>query len=367
MSDERIEFVEVLRRARRCASDMRKIFLGLYGLLLFVPIAFVIVGTGRAMLGGPGGYGGEIGATFLRPVQATLAFFADGYAAGRWGLMTMVVLGVWLAAMLIGSFFGLALTRMAAVELTCQRRAEVGEAFQFTRRHWHWAFLTPASLLVGTVLLLVLAALLLGLGRASDYMVVVAAPLAILLVGAAVILIVGLLGGGLLAWPAIATEWSDAFDAVTRVYGYSFAHSYRILLYRIGAWAAWLGAVVTRGLRAALVLGLFYVALTVGLGPEKTKGLLDGVLLEPPGRSPFPASLAGWTVLACGAILLTLLLARLLVFRVVLHQMVYLLLRLRIDKVPFDNIDGYRPDDSDYDPTAQGFELVEVEGEIPAE
>ena len=50
-----------------------------------------------------------------------------------------------------------------------------------------------------------------------------------------------------------------------------------------------------------------------------------------------------------------------------LRQAIYLLLRLRVDKVPLDNIDGYRPDDSDYDPTAQGFELVEVEEEIPAE
>ena len=40
------------------------------------------------------------------------------------------------------------------------------------------------------------------------------------------------------------------------------------------------------------------------------------------------------------------------------------LLRLRVDRVPMDNIDGYRPDDSDYDPTAQGFELLEVEEEI---
>ena len=29
--------------------------------------------------------------------------------------------------------------------------------------------------------------------------------------------------------------------------------------------------------------------------------------------------------------------------------------------VALDNIDGYRPDDSDFDPTAQGFEYVEVQ------
>ena len=176
-----------------------------------------------------------------------------------------------------------------------------------------------------------------------------------------------MLAGGILAWPAISTEWSDAFDAVTRVYGYSFAHAYRLLMYRTGALLAFFGAVASRGLRALLVLCGFYVVLRVGLGADKTQVLLDTVLLEPPQGLPLPETLAGWTLLACASVYFTLLVARLLVFRLVLHQSIYLLLRLRMDKVPLDNIDGYRPDDSDFDPTAQGFELVEVEEELSAE
>ena len=361
----RVDIFEVLRVTRRSASDMRKVFLAFYGLLLFVPAALLVLACGRAVLSGE--FGAEIVSTFLRPLQGTFGFFGDAFAEGAWALMGGVLLGIWLAAMMIGSFFGLAITRMAAVEITSERRADVKEALRFARGHWHWGLLTPTGLVFGAIGLLALASLVMMLGRVSDYFVIVAAPAALVLVVAAAALLAGLLAGGILAWPAISTEWSDAFDAVTRVYGYSFAHAYRLLMYRTGALLAFCGVVASRGLRVLLVLSGFYVVLRVGLGPDKTQVLLDTVLLEPPQGLPLPETLAGWTLLSCAAIYFTLLVARLLVFRLVLHQSIYLLLRLRVDKVPLDNIDGYRPDDSDFDPTAQGFELVEVEEELSAE
>ena len=357
-----IDILEVLRHARRSAWDQRKVFLALYGLLLLVPLIFVIVAAGRATLFGS--FGEELSVTFLRPIAAIADFFSGAFAAGRWGLMAIVLLSCWVAWMVVGSFFGLAVTRMAAIELTCDRRAQVREAIRFARGHWHWAFLTPSCLLFGAVMLVAAAAGVLTLGRISGALLIVAAPIAFVLAITAVILLLGLLAGGILAWPTIATEWSDAFDAVTRVYGYSFTHSYRVLVYRVGAGLTLLGAVITRGFHAVLVLLGFYVALLVGFGRDQTTALLNTVLLEPAQGLPFPQTVAGWTLVTCVAIYLTFLLARLLVYRLVMRQAVYLLLRLKIDKVPFDNIDGYRPDDSDYDPTAQGFELVEVEEEI---
>ncbi|MHC4548931.1 MAG: hypothetical protein ACYTEZ_09145 [Planctomycetota bacterium] len=365
MSAERIDILEVLRRARRSAGDQRKVFLALYGLLLLVPLLFAIVAAGRSLLFA--GFGRELQVTFLRPVAATTDLFEAALAEGRWGLMVAVLLCGWVAGAVVGSFFGLAVTRMAAIELTCERRAEVKEALRFARSHWHWAFLTPFCLLFGAVVLFAMAAGVMTLGRITDYFLVVAAPAAFVFSLTGVVLLLGLMSGGLLAWPTIATEWSDAFDAITRVYGYSFTHAYRVLLYRAGAGLTLLGAVCSRGFRAALVLGGFYLALLVGFGGERTRALLTAVILEPAQGLPFPQTLAGWTIVACVAIYLTLLLARLLVFRLVTRQAVYLLLRLQIDRVPFENIDGYRPDDSAYDPTAQGFELVEVEEEIPAE
>jgi len=365
MDERRVEYLELLRQARRSAGDQRKIFLALYGLLLLVPLGLVVVALGRTAV--LGGLGDQLQACFLRPVAATAGFVKEAVGLGRWGVLGGAAIGLWVVAMLVGSYFGLAITRMAAVELTCDRRAEVKEALAFARRHWHWAFLTPAGLLFATLLLLALAAGALSLGRVSELLLAVGAPVALILCLAAVILLLGLLAGGILSWPTIATEWSDAFDAITRVYGYSFAHWYRVALYRIGGGFVLLGAACTRGLRAALALAGFYLALVVGFGVDRSKELIDAVLLEPAAGPPFPRTVAGWTLVSCVAILLTLVVARLTVYRIVLQQAIYLLLRLRIDKVPLATIDGYRPDDSAYDPIAQGFELVEVEEEIPAE
>ncbi len=365
MDERQVEVLELLRQIRRSAGDQRKIFLALYGLLLFVPLALTVVALGRASLSGD--LGAELEATFLRPVAATRGLFGGAFEAGRWGLMAATLLGLWFTAMAVGSFFGLAITRMAAIELTCERRAEVKEVLRFARRHFLWAFLTPSGLLIAALVLLGLAALALSLGRVSELLLVVGAPVAIVLSLAAVVLLVGLAAGGILAWPTIATEWSDAFDAITRVYGYSFSHSHRVLLYRLGAGLVLLGAVLARGLRAAFALLCFYLALVVGFGLERSKELVDAVFKEPAAGPPFPRTVAAWTLVACVAVLLTLAVARLLVYRNVLQQAVYLLLRLKIDRVPLSTIDGYRPDDSAYDPIAQGFELVEVEEEIPAE
>ncbi|MHC4164215.1 MAG: hypothetical protein ACYSUM_18990, partial [Planctomycetota bacterium] len=115
-----IDILEVLRHARRSAWDQRKVFLALYGLLILVPLIFVIVAAGRATLFGS--FGEELSVTFLRPIAAIADFFSGAFAAGRGGLMATVLLSSWVTWMVVGSFFGLAVTRMAAIELTCDRR-----------------------------------------------------------------------------------------------------------------------------------------------------------------------------------------------------------------------------------------------------
>jgi len=359
MTEPPVEPLEVLRRVRRCTADQRKTLLALYGLLLWLPLSLLVVSAGRAALFG--GFARETAATFLRPVQASVGLFFGAWQEGRWALLGAVLLGVWAAGLLVGSFFGMAVTRMAAVELTSDRRSDLREALGFARNHWHWGFLTPAGLLVGALALVGVAAGLFFLGGLFDVLLVFAAPAALLLVVGAVVLVMGLLAGGILAWPTIATEWSDAFDAITRVYGYSFAHAPRVAAYRIGVFF------LLRAFRAVVVLGLLALALRFGLGYEAAAGLVDAMMLEPPQGLPLPQTLGAWALSASVAVFLSLQVARLAVLRSALYQAMYLLLRRHIDRVPMDNIDGYRPDDSAFDPTAQGFVLTEIEEELRAE
>ena len=104
----------------------------------------------------------------------------------------------------------------------------------------------------------------------------------------------------------------------------------------------------------------------IGLGNRIAGDLLDAMMLEPPQGLPLPQTLAAWVLSACVAVFLSLQVARLTVLRAALYQGMYLLLRRHIDRVPMDSIDGYRPDDSAFDPTAQGFVLSEVEEELPS-
>ena len=50
MSEERVDLVEILRAARRSAGDMRKVLLSLYGLLITVPMALLVVAAARSAL-----------------------------------------------------------------------------------------------------------------------------------------------------------------------------------------------------------------------------------------------------------------------------------------------------------------------------
>jgi len=365
MNEVSVEPLELLRRVRRCATDQRKTLLSLYGMLLVLPLSLFVVALGRTVLFG--GILDQLAASFLRPVQAAGELFVGAWQSGAWAVVGGVAMGIWVMGLLVGSFFGMAVTRMVAVELTCDRRSDIKEALDFALHHWHWGFFTPAGLMFGAITLVAMAAGLFAVGRVLEIFLVLAAPAALLLVIGAVILIVGLLAGGILAWPTIATEWSDAFDAITRVYGYSFTHAPRVMAYRIGVLLMLTAAVIMRGVRAGVVLGLLALALRVGLGHEIAGNLIDAMMLEPPQGLPLPQTLASWVLAACVAVFLSLQLARLAVLRSALYQAMYLLLRRHIDRVPMDNIDGYRPDDSAFDPTAQGFVLSEVEEELRAE
>ncbi len=363
--DTPVDLLALLRSARRSASGRNKVVLALYGLLCLVPLCLLVVAAGRAALGGT--FGDEVATVFLRPVKASAGFFQDALHAGRIGTAFAVAVGFWVASVLVGSFFGLALTRLAAIELTSARRAHVGEALRFARKHWTWALVTRLSLFCAAILLLGLALLMLMTGRWAEWLLLIAVPAAFVAVLMAAFLLIGLGVGGILAAPTIATEWSDAFDAISRVYGYGFGHIFRVVVYRLFFGLVFVIAAAARLFRAGVVLVLFYIVLLLGLGKEPTNALVDSVLLEAPQARPFPHGIAAWVIMLSVSAYLTWTVARLLVFRRVLHEALYLLLRYRVDKIPMHKIDGYRPDDSAFDPTAQGFELVEVEEEIRAE
>jgi hypothetical protein len=132
---------------------------------------------------------------------------------------------------------GGAITRTAAVRLGLDERVGLRQSLRFAGRKWSSLFLAP-SLSLGGMVLLGLPIALLGWIMRLDVGVVLAGLLWIpVLVGAFLIAILGL--GLMLGWPlmwgTISTENSDAFDAISRSYAYTFQRPLHYLFYALVA------------------------------------------------------------------------------------------------------------------------------------
>ena len=141
--------------------------------------------------------------------------------------------GFWL--LVIWSFFGGAIARIAAVEIATDERVGFKEALRFAARKYQaliWSPLVPLLGMLFLAFLIVIAGLLCAIpGVGPIVFALIFFPL-MLIAGFAIFLIAigGVLGFELM-FPAIAAEASDAFDAISRAYSYIFSQPWRWILY----------------------------------------------------------------------------------------------------------------------------------------
>ncbi|MCC5829828.1 MAG: hypothetical protein JJU36_10320 [Phycisphaeraceae bacterium] len=145
----------------------------------------------------------------------------------------------------IFAFLGGALARMMALHATCNERVAAMDAILFSKDRFLSFFLAPAIpilLVLGMGVLLMLLGLLANV-PVLDILVAVGFVLALLAGFLMALLLIGLAGGGPMLYPAIATEGTDAFDAIARAFNYLFSRPWR-----------WLGLVL---------LSVFYAGITI--------------------------------------------------------------------------------------------------------
>lgn len=144
---------------------------------------------------------------------------------------------VTVSTVLIWSFFGGAITRIAAVQLTRGERIGMIEAIRFTSRRLLSHIIAPMVPL-GVVAGLVIILGIFGFLSAITYLVgdlllgglLWIIPLALGLIMA--MALVGLVGWPLMA-AAISTEGTDSWEAVTRAYGYVYQRPWHCIWYAI--------------------------------------------------------------------------------------------------------------------------------------
>lgn len=347
-------------RTGRAARDDRKRLVALYGVLV-TPLALVLGALVFRLIDG-----GDLALGALRrPIAYVIAPLHDAWMADRdlSALLFLFVEGAALSA--VWGLFGGAVSRMAAVHLATDRREPAPAALAFARRHFRGFAGARAALWASLLLPLAAAILVCTAGRLSGFAGTVLFPLAIALAG--VLVLVAVVGGslaavaGFLTSPTIACEDSDAFDAVSRVYGYATAGLPRL----VGVRLLFLGGVLIgatwRLLRTAAIVFLLGVVIQAGAGPAALRRLTDVLWnLGAGGAAPdvgtvLAASTLALVVGGLAALWLADLVTRVLCARVG----AYLALRRAVDRVPFSALRTAGTDKGRLDAEAAGF--VEVD------
>ena len=157
-------------------------------------------------------------------------------------LAYFVVGGLW--TLLVWAFFGSTISRSAAMQVTREERPALTQLFAFSGRRLKSYFTAPLLPLITVLAISLVMALFLGLPARWDATVWIAGILwGLALAGGMLmtLLLLGLFAGWPLMWATISSEGSDAFDALSRSYAYTFQRPLHYLFYAL--FAAVLGAI----------------------------------------------------------------------------------------------------------------------------
>ena len=257
--------------------------------------------------------------------------FSTGLSTRLFGYF--LICSLW--AMAVWAFFGGAITRLAAVQLTRQEKLSWGQTLGYARSKWPSYFAAPLFPMFGVLLAaipLAIVGLLLYAGGFGIALAGILWPLVLFAGFVMAILLVGLFFNWPLMWPTISTEGTDSFDALSRSYAYSFQRplryaGYLFVLAVVGV-LAWLLVTVFAG----GVLTLSQWAVERGGAPDLPNLINGRDSLE--SFEWFGASLIYWCIQLVGLI------TRGFVFSYffVGATAVYLLLRLHVDATETDEV-----------------------------
>ncbi|MFP6694493.1 MAG: hypothetical protein VB875_15835 [Pirellulales bacterium] len=176
---------------------------------------------------------GKVERRVLQPLVPFVLLF-DG--ALTWtGLAYVLLCGAW--TLIVWSFFGAMITRVAALRLTIDEHASWGRMSAYARSRWNSYFAAPLFPLAGVVTAAIPIAVLGFLAR-SDVTTIVTGllwPLAIVAGLFMALLLVGLMLGWPLMYATISTEGTDSFDALGRSYAYVYQRPLHYLFYIVVA------------------------------------------------------------------------------------------------------------------------------------
>lgn len=147
------------------------------------------------------------------------------------GFLFLLLCAIW--ELLVWGLFGGAITRIAALKFTRDEAPGMIAALKHAASKLPSYSLPPLIALAGTAVF-ALQLVVLGLVMRVDILTFVAAlvwPFVILLGLMMAVLLLGALAGWPLMWATVSVEGTDAFDALSRSYAYTYHRPWRLLWY----------------------------------------------------------------------------------------------------------------------------------------
>lgn len=242
--------------------------------------------------------------------------------ARSWTQRGMVCL--WFVSMLlVWSFFGGMICRTVALRLTADESESLGELWTFMKTRGT-GFASSIVIVTLGILCCLMPIWFIGLMfkvPVLDYLVALFFPVVLLFGLFAMILLIGLWFGWPLLFSAVATEGTDGFDSVSRMFSYLYQRPLHYLLYWIVAGLlGFLGYV----LLSIFFKGTVFLATQIGGFPERLDDAVGSIPLN---------LIQTWSNLS-----LLILLAYAFSWFLTSGTAIYLLLRRSVDATPFDEV-----------------------------
>ena len=250
--------------------------------------------------------------------------------------------------LVVWSWFGAAITRSAALQLTVNERPSLSQLFSHSSAKFgaHLAApLLPLLLVFVLTVVLMLTTGLLARWDASLWITGVLWGPALILAFTMVVVLLGLYVGWPLMWATISTEGTDAFDALSRSYSYAFQRPLHYLFYTfVAAVVGTLGwFLFDHASEAVIHLASWGAACMAGWSriSEITLNVGDGSAAQ--AAAPVGTLLIGWWIALVRAI------ATAFTYSYFWSSMtvIYLLLRHDVDRTEMDEV-HLSPQDETY-------------------
>jgi len=199
---------------------------------------------------------------------SSLSALASSMQSVEWGEYVVLIVLV-LGLMIIWSVFAGAITRLTALELGRGEKTGLKDSISFVMRKFWSYFWSPLTPILGVLFFIacnVAGGLLGKIEFAGEIAVAVGFPLAIL--SGFLIVFLGIVGviGFILMFPAISSEGSDAFDAISRAYSYVLSRPLHFLSLFITLIVCGMILTFVAGYGACLVMKTSYFTVGLGMG-----------------------------------------------------------------------------------------------------